>query len=48
MDELQHVKEEIEQIKQRNARVESDKAWETSLFRKILIAVLTYIKIVER
>ena len=46
MDELQQLKNEIEQIKQRNARVEADKAWETSLFRKILIAVLTYIVIV--
>jgi preprotein translocase subunit SecF len=33
---------EIEQLKQRNARVEADKAWETSLFRKVLIAILTY------
>ncbi|MEK7172722.1 MAG: hypothetical protein AAB740_01950 [Patescibacteria group bacterium] len=46
MDELQQLKSDIEQIKQRNARVEADKAWETSLFRKILIAVLTYIVIV--
>jgi len=46
MDELQQLKSEIEQIKQRNARVEADKAWETSLFRKILVAVLTYIVIV--
>ena len=46
MDELEQIKSDIEQIKQRNARVEADKAWETSLFRKILIAVLTYIVIV--
>jgi len=46
MDELQELKNEIEKIKERNARVEADKAWETSLFRKILIAVLTYIVIV--
>jgi len=46
MEELQELKNEIEKIKERNARVEADKAWETSLFRKILIAVLTYIVIV--
>ena len=46
MDELQQLKNEIEKIKERNARVEADKAWETSLFRKILVAILTYIVIV--
>lgn len=46
MDELQQLKNEIELIKQRNARVEADKAWEMSFARKILIAVLTYIVIV--
>ncbi len=46
MDELEQLKNEIELIKQRNARVEANKAWETSLFRKILVAVLTYIVIV--
>lgn len=42
MDELEQLKNEIREIKERNARVEADKAWETSLFRKILVAVLTY------
>ena len=37
---------EITSIKQRNKRVEADKAWETSLARKILISILTYITIV--
>jgi len=46
MDELEQLKNEIREIKERNARVEADKAWETSLFRKILVAVLTYIVIV--
>ena len=45
MDELEQLKNEIQQIKERNVRVEADKAWETSLSRKILIAVLTYIVI---
>jgi len=41
-----NIKKEIEKIKQRNKRVEADKAWETSLSRKIIIAILTYIVIV--
>ena len=41
-----NIKKEIEAIKQRNKRVEADKAWEISLSRKILIAILTYIVIV--
>lgn len=46
MDELQQLKNEIEEIKTRNMRVELDKEWETSWARKIVIAVLTYIVIV--
>ncbi len=34
---------EIEKIKERNARVEADKAWEGSWVRRITIAVLTYV-----
>ena len=33
----------IEKIEQRNKRVENDKAWETSLLRKIIIMISTYI-----
>lgn len=40
------IEQEIINIKERNARVEADKAWETSYFRKIIIAMLTYIVIV--
>ena len=32
----------LEQILKRNARVESDKAWETSKTRRICIAIITY------
>ena len=46
MDELQQLKNEIEEIKKRNVRVELDKEGETSWARKILIAVFTYIVIV--
>lgn len=37
---------EIQSIKERNKRVEADKAWETSWVRRILIMCLTYIVIV--
>jgi hypothetical protein len=33
----------LEQVRARNARVESDKAWETSLTRKLFVAGLTFI-----
>lgn len=33
---------ELQSIKKRNARVEADKAWETSWTRRGLIALLTY------
>lgn len=45
MNELEQIKKDIEQLKARNARVELDKAWETSLFRKLLVAGLTYVVI---
>lgn len=38
--------EEIEKIKERNKKVELDKAWETSLTRRICICVLTYIIVI--
>lgn len=37
---------EIDAIKQRNKRVETDKAWETSWTRRLCIAALTYIVVV--
>jgi membrane protein YdbS with pleckstrin-like domain len=40
------LKEEVEEIKKRNRRVEADKAWEVSWTRRILIVVLTYFVIV--
>lgn len=38
-----NMPEELKAIHERNARVEADKAWETSLFRRALIAITTYI-----
>jgi preprotein translocase subunit SecF len=46
MDELEQIKNEIAEIKLRNARVEEDKAWETSWVRKIVISIMTYVVIV--
>ncbi len=37
------LEQDILKIKERNKRVELDKAWETSLTRKITILILTYI-----
>ena len=42
----EELKKEIEQIKERNKRVERDKAWETSWVRRICIMILTYIVVV--
>jgi hypothetical protein len=46
MTTIEELKKELDEIKIRNKRVESDKAWETSWTRKLLILVLTYIVIV--
>ncbi len=46
MAKKMNVKKEIVSIKERNARVEMDKAWETSKTRKVAIAVLTYFVVV--
>ncbi|MDO8664467.1 MAG: hypothetical protein Q7K44_02890 [Candidatus Liptonbacteria bacterium] len=46
MDEIQQLKKDVADIKERNARVDMDKAWETSATRKILVAVLTYAAVV--
>ena len=44
--EIKDIEKEIEEIKERNKRVELDKKWETSMTRKICIAVLTYIVVI--
>ena len=41
-----NLEKEIKEIKERNKRVEKDKAWETSWTRRICIMVLTYIIVV--
>ena len=41
--ELKELEKRVSDIEKRNKRVEADKAWETSILRKVLILVLTYI-----
>ena len=41
-----NIEEEIKNIKERNKRVEKDKAWETSWTRRICIMILTYIVVI--
>ena len=43
---IKQLEERIEAIEKRNIKVEKDKEWETSVVRKSLIAVLTYIVVV--
>ena len=43
---MKDIEKEIELIKERNKRVEKDKAWETSWTRRICIMILTYIVVV--
>ena len=44
--ELKDLEKTIEDIQERNRRVELDKKWETSWTRKICIMVLTYIIVI--
>ena len=44
--EIKELEKEVEEIKERNKRVELDKKWETSMTRKMCIAVLTYIVVI--
>lgn len=37
------IQKEIEEIHERNIRVEKDKAWETSIARRAFILLVTYI-----
>ena len=40
------MNKDIKEILERNKKVERDKAWETSLIRKLIISILTYFIIV--
>ncbi|OGE78164.1 MAG: hypothetical protein A2751_03320 [Candidatus Doudnabacteria bacterium RIFCSPHIGHO2_01_FULL_46_14] len=39
----QNIEKEIKEIRERNRRVEIDKAWETSWTRRLFIAVTIYV-----
>ena len=45
MEDLETIKNDIEKLRERNIRVEADKAWEGSLSRRSLIALFTYLAI---
>lgn len=44
--EIKDLEKEIQNIKNRNMRVELDKKWETSWTRKIFICILTYVIVI--
>jgi len=46
MPSLEDLQSEISAIKERNRRVEADKAWEISWTRKIIVLLLTYAVVV--
>jgi len=45
MASLKELENEIEKIKTRNESVETDKSWETSYTRRLLLALFTYLAI---
>lgn len=45
MDSLENLNKRIRQIEERNRRVESNKAWETSWTRKIILVTFTYLSL---
>lgn len=45
MATLEQLEKEVEKIKERNRRVETDKAWELSVIRIILLMLFTYLAI---
>ena len=40
---VQRLEDDVREIEERNRRVEANKAWETSLFRKLWVLLLTYL-----
>jgi hypothetical protein len=40
------MQKEIVALKERNKKVEADKAWETSITRRMIIAIITYLLVV--
>ncbi len=46
MNNNKDIVNRIKAMEKRNQKVEADKAWETSITRKLLIAIITYLVIV--
>ena len=42
---MENLEQMVQKIEERNARVESDKAWETSWTRRVLLSLFTYLAI---
>ncbi|TSC86540.1 MAG: Uncharacterized protein G01um10148_526 [Parcubacteria group bacterium Gr01-1014_8] len=42
-ERIEAIERELEAIKQRNSRVEGDKAWETSPVRAAILAAITFV-----
>ena len=45
MATLKELENEIKKLKERNKRVEADKAWETSYARRLLLTLFTYLAV---
>lgn len=45
MTSIENLQGKIEQIEERNRKVETGKAWETSLTRRVLLIIFTYLAI---
>jgi len=45
MSTLEELTERVKQIEERNKKVETDKAWETSLARRFLLIIFTYLAV---
>ncbi|OGL93975.1 hypothetical protein A2239_04685 [Candidatus Uhrbacteria bacterium RIFOXYA2_FULL_40_9] len=43
MSSLEQIEQDVQELKNRNKRVEAEKAWETSLFRILSISLITYL-----
>ncbi len=45
MSSIKQLENEIKKLKERNRKVEADKAWETSAARRLLLMLFTYLAI---
>lgn len=45
MSDIVDLEKRLRQIEERNKKVEVDKAWETSITRRVVLFILTYITI---